>query len=203
MAAALKVGLTGGLAAGKSTVLAELKRLGAEVFDADAIVHELLAEPATSKKVARRFGKEVLDERGRVDRKALGAKVFGRPAELKALEKLLHPEVMRRMESGLRRSKKAVAVGDVPLLFEKGLEGRFDLTMTVSAPESAQLARLAARGMPRAEAKRRIKLHWSGARKEGLSDVVLDNAGPWKRVKPVVREYYKAFELLARGSGKR
>ena len=204
MAAALKVGLTGGIASGKSTVLAEFARLGAETVDADRLAHEILAEASTAKKAARRFGRGVLGPDGRVDRKALGRKVFGKPAELKALERLLHPEILRRMELKLKRSRKPVAVADVPLLFEKGLAKRFDLTLTVAAPRSVQLRRLKARDkMGPAEALRRVRLQWPLERKTDLSDVVLDNAGPWNKVKPLVKQYYKAFELLALGAKKR
>ena len=204
MAARLRVGLTGGIASGKSKVLSEFAKLGAEAVDADRLAHEALAAPQMARRVARRFGREVLGPDGKVDRRALGGKVFGRPAELRALERMLHPVVLKRMEAALKRSRRPVAVADVPLLFEKGLAKRFDLTLTVSAPEAARLKRLKARdGMGRAEALRRMRLQWPMSRKTGLSDVVLDNAEPWSRVRPVVREYFKAFELLAWGKGKR
>jgi dephospho-CoA kinase len=197
----LRIGLTGGLASGKSTVLAELARLGADTMCADDTAHELLKEKAFSARVARRFGRDVLAASGGVDRKALGAKVFGRPGELKALERILHPEIRRRMNSRMAASKKPVAVADVPLLFEKGLEAHYDLTVAVTAPESVRAARLKKRdGMAPAAARRRMRLLWPDERKAAKADVVIDNGRPWAKVKPELRGYYEGFELLARGA---
>jgi dephospho-CoA kinase len=193
----IDVGLTGGIATGKSAALAEFKRLGAETISMDEITHELLGEPKVAARVARRFGRDVLDSKGRVDRKALGAKVFGRRSELTGLERILHPLIRRRSEQRLAKSRRAIRVVDVPLLFEKDLQREYDVTMLVYAKPAVQSRRLKARdGMSAAEAARRIRLQWPIDRKVELADVVLDNGGSLPQLRRRVGEYYKAFELL-------
>lgn len=193
----IDVGLTGGIATGKSSALMEFKRLGAETISLDDVTHELLGEPKIAARVAGRFGRDVLDSKGRVDRKTLGAKVFAKPAELKALERILHPIIRRRAAGRLAKSRKSIRVVDVPLLFEKGLEKDYDVTMVVYATPAEQSRRLIRRdAMSRAEAGRRIALQWPIDRKAEKADVVLDNRGPLPKLRRSVGEYFKAFELL-------
>ncbi len=138
------LGLTGSIAMGKSAAAAALRRLGLPVHDADATVHRLLAEdPETIKAVRRAFPKTV--KAGRVDRKALGARVFEDPAALRRLEAILHPKVRRAEDAFLRRQARrraAMVVLDIPLLFETGAEDRFDAVLVVSAPAFIQTQRV-------------------------------------------------------------
>jgi len=199
----LRVALTGGIATGKTTVLQEFARLGARTVSADEVAHEVLADPRLARRVARLFGPGVLGPGGRVDRRALGRVVFSRPRALAALERLTHPLVLRRMEALISRGngRAPVVVADVPLLFEKGLEGRFDLRLVVWASRADQLRRLRSRdGLGAPEARRRLALQWPVDAKARRADAVLDNSRPWSRVRPEVREVYEALRLLSHGA---
>ena len=119
MARVYVIGLAGGIGSGKSAAAAAFEKLGAVVLDADAMVHELLRKPAILRKIVRRFGKDVLDRRGRVDRKKLGEEVFRSQQAIRDLEAMLHPEVMRqskrRIAQRKRRKKPSVVIIDAPL----------------------------------------------------------------------------------------
>ena len=142
------VGLTGGIASGKSTVSAMFRELGAQVIDADQVAREVV-EPGTPalEEIARRFP-GVVDAAGRLDRTALGARVFSDATERRALEAIVHPrirdEVARRTEA-LARVGVQVVLYDAALLIENGLHRGMDGVILVSAPEAVQRARLAAR----------------------------------------------------------
>jgi dephospho-CoA kinase len=142
------VGLTGGIAAGKSEALAAFGRLGAAVLSADAVVHQLLDDPEVRERLVKRWGEDVLAE-GAIDRGRVGAIVFERPAELAWLESVLHPLVGERV-ARWRQSLPAdttLAVVEVPLLFETGMEAAFDATVCVVAPDPTRSARSRKRGM--------------------------------------------------------
>ncbi|MDJ0943376.1 MAG: dephospho-CoA kinase [Kiloniellales bacterium] len=146
------LGLTGSIAMGKSTAAKALRRLGLPVHDADAEVHRLLSkDPETIKAVRRAFPKTVTA--GRVDRKALGARVFGDPSALRRLEAILHPKVRQAEAAFLRRQARrraTIVVLDIPLLFETGAEARCDAVLVVSAPAFIQAQRVLRRpGMSR------------------------------------------------------
>ncbi len=144
------VGLTGGLGAGKSTALAALERLGAATLSTDAVVHELYASDEVRDAVVARWGPEVAPG-GVVDRRAVAARAFADPAERAWLEGLLWPLVGRRVaewreEVSRRVPPPRAAVVETPLLFEAGLEGMYDATIAVVAPEHLRARRAAARG---------------------------------------------------------
>ena len=138
------LGLTGSIAMGKSTAAAALEQLGLPVHDSDATVHRLLAEdPETRAAVRKAFPKAFV--KGRLDRKALGALVFGKPAALRRLEAILHPRVRRVEDAFLRtqaRRRQPMVVLDIPLLFETGAEARCDAVLVVSAPAFIQAQRV-------------------------------------------------------------
>jgi len=174
------------------------RRLGAFTISTDAIAHELL-EPGTGAYEAtlRRFGRAVLAPDGRIDRRALADLVFRSPAHRKALERILHPRIMaevRRRSAG----RRAVVVVDVPLLFEAGWEGGFDITLAVAAPRRACFERLKARGWTIAEARRRMRAQMPPGEKERRADCVLDNSEERERLARQVRRLYRALELIAR-----
>ncbi|UGS37458.1 Dephospho-CoA kinase [Capillimicrobium parvum] len=144
------VGLTGGLGAGKSTALAALEDLGAATLSTDAVVHELYATDEVRDAVVERWGPEVAPG-GVVDRRAVAAHAFADPQERGWLEGLLWPRVGRRVaewreDVSRRRPPPRAAVVETPLLFEAGLEGMYDATIAVVAPEDLRAARAAARG---------------------------------------------------------
>ena len=144
------VGLTGGLGAGKSTALEALRELGAATLSTDRVVHELLATDELRRALVERFGEEVAP-RGSVDRGAVARRVFDRPEEREWLEGQLWPRVAERVvawrsEVEAAKPPPALAVVETPLLFEAGLEDRYDVTVAVVAEEAARAARAAARG---------------------------------------------------------
>lgn len=173
------VGLTGNIACGKSTVLARLAALGAEVLDADQVVHAL-QEPGQPVYAAIRaaFGPSVISQDGRLDRRALGARVFSDPVALARLEALVHPAVRERITARVAAATAPVVVIDAIKLFEGGLADSCDETWVVTCAPDQQLARLMARnGLSEEEARRRIAAQSPAAWKIARADVVIDNSG--------------------------
>ena len=175
----LRVGLTGGIASGKSTVANELARRGAVIIDADELAREVV-EPGTPglAAVVRRFGEGVLRDE-RLDRAALARIVFADPQARRDLEKIIHPEVRRRAaerEGALPHT--AVIVHVIPLLVETGQHGDFDLCVVVDVDRQTQLARLMARGpMSREEAESRIAAQATRELRLAAADIVIPNVG--------------------------
>ena len=153
------VGLTGGIASGKSTVSEIFASLGVPVVHADRLARQALAKGSEgARKVRTRFGDDVFDEAGEIDRVKLGAKVFGPTAQTarEDLEKIVHPEVRRAAEAERKKYEAAgavFAIYEIPLLFEKNLEDSFDLIITVAVSPQVQRDRLIARQMPGQVAK--------------------------------------------------
>jgi dephospho-CoA kinase len=141
------LGLTGGIAMGKTTAARQLRRLGLPLHDADAAIHRLYAPGgAAFAAIARRFPEAIAE--GAVDRQKLGQLVFGKPAALKELERMLHPLVRRETLKFLQRQarrRRPLVVLDIPLLFETGAEDFCDFVVTVSAPAFLQRQRALAR----------------------------------------------------------
>jgi dephospho-CoA kinase len=179
--AALAVGLTGGLASGKSTVGRLLAEGGCTVVDADALVAELY-RPGEPGALAVRdlFGPSVLDEQGAVDHRAVGAKVFADPQARKALEAAIHPLVRRRFEeiaAGL--ADGAIAVHEATLLVEAGYGPDFDLVVSVEAPAEVRVARAVARGLSEEDARARLAAQGDGLRRRQGTHREIDNSdGP-------------------------
>lgn len=141
------IGLTGAIAAGKSEALAAFGRLGAATLSSDDVTHELLDEPEVRERLVDRWGEDVVAD-GRTARNRIGELVFGRPQELAWLESVLHPLVGQRVagwRAGLAPATP-LAVVEVPLLFEAGLEGTFDATVCVVAAEPTRAERAGERG---------------------------------------------------------
>lgn len=147
MARPLTIGLTGGIAAGKSEALAAFGRLGAVTISSDAVVHELLETEPLLGRLIERWGEDVAPG-GRVDRNRIGSIVFADPEELKWLEGQIHPLVGERIGAWLASlpGEATVAVVEVPLLFESGMEDVFDTTLAVIASEEVRQTRAADRG---------------------------------------------------------
>jgi dephospho-CoA kinase len=188
------VGLTGGIASGKSTVTAMFRELGAAVIDADEVAREVV-EPGTPglAEVARRFP-GVVDASGRLDRAALGRRVFGDPAERRALEAILHPrireEVARRTEA-LSRTGVTLVLYDAALLIENGLHRGMDGVIVVWAPESLQRSRLAARdGLDEAAITARLAAQLPLADKRAHATWVVDNGGALDETRAQVRRIW-------------
>lgn len=180
MVAARRIGLTGGIASGKSSVGRLLAARGLPLLDADVYAREALAPGSTGAgAVLGRYGAGVQAPGGEIDRAALGRIVFGDGAERRWLEQLLHPVVRARFKAQLQElAAEPVVVLVVPLLFEAGLETLCSEVWLVDCDESQQLQRLMARdGLGEADARARIAAQWPLARKRQLADVVLNNRG--------------------------
>jgi dephospho-CoA kinase len=143
----LTIGLTGGIAAGKSEALAAFERLGAAAISSDAVVHELLETEPLLPRLIERWGRKVAPG-GRVDRDRIGSIVFADPKELRWLEGEIHPLVGKRIGAWLKALPQdaEVAVVEVPLLFEAGMDGAFDTTVAVIASDPVRRERARARG---------------------------------------------------------
>lgn len=174
------VGLTGGIGSGKSAVSARLAERGAVLIDADRVSREVVA-PGTEglAEIVAAFGDRVLDAAGALDRAALGAVVFSDEAARRRLEAIIHPRVRARTaELAAAAPADAVVVNDVPLLVEVGLAPTYHLVVVVQTAVATRLQRLERdRGMPRAEAQRRIAAQADDARRRAAADVVLTNDG--------------------------
>lgn len=173
-----KVGITGGIGCGKSTVARLLERRGFRRIDSDQIVRdEVLAEPQVIAAIRSRFGPQVCFGSGEVNRPALASRVFSDDQDRQWLEDLIHPRVFARWTMAFARAPDGNWVVEVPLLFEKRLENWFDFTVCVALAAEEQLARLEQRGLSRALAGQRISKQLPLARKIELSDFVLWNQG--------------------------
>ena len=144
----MTIAVTGPLACGKSTFVRILGDLGAETVSADALVHDLLSgDEKTVRRISGRFGDGVRAEEGGIDRRALAGVVFGDTEALEDLEDILHPLVREETDRRVAASVAEVFVAEIPLLFEGGRSGQFDLTVAVTAPEERRKAWAAERGM--------------------------------------------------------
>jgi dephospho-CoA kinase len=172
--------LTGGLACGKSEAGRILERKGAVIWDADQAAHELMA-PGTDvfEAVVSRFGREVIHADGSLNRQVLGERVFGRPANLKELNAIVHPAVLAQMRAWVDRAKslrqKAVAI--IPLLYEVGAETGWDAVICIGAPKELVLERLQKRGFSRPEAEQRLAAQMPVEEKMKRADYVVWNDG--------------------------
>jgi dephospho-CoA kinase len=202
----LLVGLTGGIATGKSTVSNMFRALGCEVIDADILAREVVApgEPALAE-IAAEFGREVLQADGALDRKKLGAVVFGDAARRKRLEQITHPAIGARFQQRLAeleaRGFDGIVLWDAPVMIESGGYTLMEKLVVVATDEATQGARLRARdAIEAAEAERKIKSQMPVAEKAKLADYVIDNAGDRDATERQVREVHGALlrDLAAR-----
>lgn len=178
----LKVGLTGGIGSGKSWVSARLARHGAVVVDADLLAREVVAGGSPGfERVVARFGPQVVGPDGRLDRQALGRRVFADAADLADLNAIVHPLVGERASTLIEQAELAgvpMVVHDVPLLVENGLANSYDVVVVVDAPVEVQLSRLVGdRGMSRADALARIAQQSTRDVRLAAADEVLNNGG--------------------------
>jgi dephospho-CoA kinase len=176
----VRIGLTGGIGAGKSTVAGRLRELGATIIDADQLAREVV-EPGTPglAAVVEAFGSEVLLPDGRLDRPALGRIVFGDAEKLGRLNAILHPLIGERTQALIEAAPPdTVLVHDIPLLAENRLGPGFQLVIVVDAPEPERIRRLVEdRGMTEDEAVSRIRAQTTDAERRKIADVVIDNSG--------------------------
>jgi dephospho-CoA kinase len=189
----LLIGLTGGIGSGKSTVADLLAEKGALIIDADLLAREVV-EPGTDglAAVVARFGRGVLRDDGSLDRPALGRIVFADPDARRDLEAIIHPAVRGRAAALIAAAEPgAVVVQVIPLLVETGQQGAFDLVVVVDVDAESQLARIRARdGLDADQATARLRAQSGRDQRLAAADVVIDNAGTFKRLAEQVDELW-------------
>jgi dephospho-CoA kinase len=196
----LKVGLTGGIATGKSYVLERFRQRGIPCLDSDALVHGVQA-PGTdaTAAIAARFGADVLAADGSVDRTKLGPIVFADPAARRDLEAIVHPAVYRAIAAGVRAfeltGQYPFAVVDVPLLFETGAEKTFDRVIVTACPPATQIARLVERGLTEHAARQRIAAQWPTEEKTRRADFVVTTDGSFEHTDEQVAAIYRKLTM--------
>ncbi|MFF4032401.1 dephospho-CoA kinase [Streptomyces sviceus] len=199
----LKVGLTGGIGAGKSEVSKLLVEHGAVLIDADRIAREVVA-PGTPglAAVVDAFGADVLAEDGSLDRPKLGSVVFADPERLAVLNSIVHPLVgARSRELEAAAAEDAVVVHDVPLLTENGLAPLYDLVIVVDASPETQLDRLVGlRGMTEQDARARMAAQATRDKRLEIADIVIDNDVPLEELRHRVRDVWGDLLRRARAS---
>ena len=196
------IGLTGGIACGKTTVADMLKELGASIIDADAISHELTAPGGEALPGIREaFGRLVFFPDGTLNREVLGALVFSNEAERENLNKVTHPLILNRLKEDIETCRKMgalIVVLDVPLLFEVGAEKLVDITVCTTSPEEVQIERMRTRsGLGREQAIKRIQSQMPLSEKEARADVVLDTNKPIDELQQEVLKLYNAWKADA------
>lgn len=174
------IALTGGIAAGKSTVARVFARQGARIVDADKVAREVVepGRPALAE-IREVFGDEVIRPDGSLDRKALAERVFGDPEALARLNAITHPRIRDRVAERIAAAPdESIVVYDVPLLVEADLPQPFDAVVTVSAPAEERVSRLVSeRGYTAVEAAQRVAAQASDADREAIADYVVDASG--------------------------
>jgi len=178
----IKVGLTGGIAAGKSTVTTRWRKTGAATIDADDLAHEALTPGTpTHADVVKTFGKKILNADQTINRRALGKIVFEDERKRLALNQIIHPYVHKAVTKTLTQWEQdgqvAVGVVSIPLLYEVGEENSFDFVVTVACSEQTQVARLTSKGLSKAQARARIRAQWPLPTKMDRADFVIWNDG--------------------------
>lgn len=189
------LGLTGGIASGKSTVSAYLAQNGALIIDADLIARQVVAKKSSGlKQIVAKFGGEILTASGELDRKKLGKLVFSNKELLKALTDITGPliraEILREIEAAKKAQVKLVVL-DIPLLFETGYQTLCDKVMVVTIPSEVQLERVMKRdNLSAAEARKRIANQLPASKRNELADVLIDNS------KSVAETYQQVLKWL-------
>jgi dephospho-CoA kinase len=193
----LLVGLTGGIASGKSTVSAMLAERGAEVIDADHIARQVVM-PGTPAwcKIREHFGPGVLHPDGQIDRQALADIVFADPGKLALLNEITHPAIFARIADRLEahHSQDVVVVLDAALLIEAGLADGVDVLIVVHSPREIQVERLTARGMPQRDAGNRIAAQLEPEKRLARADIVIDNSGSLEKLGRQVDEVWEELQ---------
>jgi len=197
----LRVGLTGGIASGKTAVANVFSDLGAGVIDTDHLAREVVApgEPGLGA-VREAFGNCVISNSGKLDRRALRTLVFANPEDRRRLEAILHPLIRRRTSEKLDQLDAPYALVVVPLLFETGFETLVDRVAVVDCPRDVQLKRLRARdGIDKAEAEAMLSAQANRETRLARADDVIDSSGDWERTRERVRELDAQYSVLIKG----
>ncbi len=198
----LIIGLTGGIACGKTTVAGLFQDFGAHVIDADSVGHRLLREDTSVKnKLVATFGASILDCQNEVDRSKLGSIVFGNPDQLRALSKIVHPPIIERINADIAEksssAERSIIVIDAALLIELDLTYMVDFVVLVYADENIQMQRLMERGLSYEDAQRRIKSQMPSHEKTRFADFIIYNNGLLSNTAKQAEKVWRALtELL-------
>ncbi len=199
----LIVGLTGGLASGKTTIAQLFQQFGATVIDADHLTR-IVVQPrrAAWKDIIRTFGRTILTDQQIVNRSALAKRVFGHPRKLKQLTNILYPRVAREQARLTRQIAQenpgAVVIYDAAMLIESGAYRRMNQIVVVKATQHIQIQRASHRtGMSKAEATRRIQHQMPLRKKVRYADHIIDGTLPIRQLRPIVQELYSNFQQQA------
>lgn len=200
----MRVGLTGGIASGKSTVLAHFRSCGAATIDADAVAREVV-EPGSEglRHVIDRFGPEYIRDDGTLDRAKLGQLVFADDEQRQALNAILHPlinaRIRQRMTQLARQTSGAPVIVDIPLLIENRLTDLFDRIIVVYIPQTMQIERLMVRdGLSKDEALQRIRAQMPLDEKKEYADCIIDNSSSVENTR---RQVERIWNCLCREMG--
>jgi dephospho-CoA kinase len=196
------IGLTGNIATGKSAVLEMLKRLGAGVIDADALVHQLMVkETPVWQAILDEFGEGILASEDEIDRGKLGAIVFADAEALKRLEAIIHPAVTARVDELIRQATEPVVVVEAIKLIEAGWHRAYDALWVVTCSKEQQLERLMrTRKLSQEEALLRIEAQPPQEDKVALADVVIDNSGSLKETREQVEQEWERLRVQGSSS---
>ncbi len=194
MAKLFRIGLTGNIASGKSSVVDVWRELGAHVIDADVLARDAIAPGTTGHH-------RVLESFGTVDRAELRDIVFRDPARRAELERIIHPEVARLRadaEARLEQQGVRIVVNDIPLLFEAGLAAQFDVIVLVDAPRNVRIDRIVEhRGLDRAAAERMVEAQMPAEQKRDRATFVIDNDGDLGELKREAEEVWQKIQARA------
>ena len=192
-----RVALTGGIATGKSHVRADFERLGVPTIDADRLARDAVAEGSPGlKAVINRFGRGVLDDTGALDRRKLGSIVFRDPVARRDLEDIIHPAVRSAIDAWFESISDSapVAIADIPLLFETGRQGEFDLVIVTACNPLTQIKRVMARDdVSEAEARARVAAQLPIEEKVRRADHVINTDGSFEETNRQVRSVYEVL----------
>jgi dephospho-CoA kinase len=196
------IGLTGNIATGKSAVLEMLKRLGAGVIDADALVHQLMVkETPVWQAILDEFGEGILASEDEIDRGKLGAIVFADAEALERLEAIIHPAVTARVDELIRQATEPVVVVEAIKLIEAGWHRAYDALWVVTCSKEQQLERLMrTRKLSQEEALLRIEAQPPQEDKVALADVVIDNSGSLKETREQVEQEWERLRVQGSAS---
>ena len=193
------IGLTGGIASGKSTVAKLLASYGAETIDADQVARDVVAPGSEGlSEVIKEFGSEVLMESGELDRVVLGRIVFEEPSKRKRLEEILHPLIKQRTNQLLAEASSPVVVYAVPLLVEANVDYPFDMILTVEAGVANQIERMVrSRGFSEEDAMKRISAQASESARRERADMVIDSSGSREQLEKQIALLWPKIEQAA------
>ena len=191
----MKVGLTGGIGAGKSTVADMFSKLGAVVVRSDELARQVI-EPNTPgfQKVLSRFGNQILQENGSIDRQKLAQIVFNDSKALKDLEETIHPLVRNKTNELIdSQTQETIVVNEVPLLLEKNMENLFDFLVVVVSSEKNRINRLLKRGISEEEAMKRMRLQVNDELRKSSADFLISNDGSIDQLEADVAKVWQAL----------